>query len=307
MDGWSLNIFLNELSVLYEAFATGRRADLPELPVQPADVACWERDFLRSDMAQRQLAYWRHSLAGAAPPAGIAGDGPDPGPGVFRSVRPTLVVPQRIVTGLRELGRLQGCTLSMTLLAALKAFVCEVTGEHDVLIGLPLAARVRPEVDGLIGCFRKRAILRTDLSGRPTFRELLRRVREVSVGAYLHADVSLETAFPDRSLDHPLHWTQVHTSFNFIEGMLSPLQLAGLSLSNLERTEHYSWMRTDLMAWELSGELRLSFRARQGLYSFARAELILQEFGALLERIVAEPDRRISRSPVSLLRNDIGS
>jgi non-ribosomal peptide synthetase component F len=194
----------------------------------------------------------------------------------------------------------------MTMLAALKALICEVTGEVDVLIGLPLAARFRPELDGLIGCFRKRAILRTDVSGNPTFRELLRRVREVSVGAYLHTDLSLELAFPDRNFDHPVHWKNVHTSFNYVEGVLRPLELAGLSLSSIDRSYHHCYYRNDLMASEFNGELRLSLRALQGLYSVARAELILEEFHALLERIATDPDRRIHRAPVSRLRDDTG-
>jgi amino acid adenylation domain-containing protein len=305
LDGWSLDVFLRELSVLYKAFSTGRRADLPVLPLQPADVAYWEREYQKTDAAKRQIAYQRDNLEGAALPVGFPGDGSDPEPGNFRSVQPTLVLPQQLVTALRELGRREGCTLSMTLLAALKALIFEVTGEQDVLIGLPLVARARPEVDGLIGCFRKRAILRTDLSGRPTFRELLHRVREVALRAYLHADLALETAFPDRALDHPFHWTQVHTSFNYIEGILTPFALDGLCISSVNRTNHYAWMRSDLMASEFNSELRLAFRARQGLYSFGRAQLILEEYRALLERLVADPKRRIGRAPASQLR-DVG-
>jgi amino acid adenylation domain-containing protein len=305
-DAWSLSVFLRELSVLYQAFSTGTRSDLPELPVQPADVACWEGEYQESAAAARQVAYQRDNLAGAALSASFPCDGSEPEPGDLRSVRPTLVVPERLVTALRELGRREGCTLSMTLLAALKALICEVTGEEDILVGLPLAARSRPEVDGLIGCFRKRVILRTDLSGRPTVRQLLQRVREGALRAYLNADVSLESAFPDRSASHPLHWTQVPTSFNYVEGMLRPFALHGLSISTIERNYHYSFSRSDIMALEFNSGLRLLHRATQGLYSFARAQLILEEYVALLERVVADSDRRISRALVSRLRDEAG-
>jgi hypothetical protein len=305
-DAWSLNVFLRDLSVLYQAFSTGTRSNLPDLPVQPADVACWEREYQKSAAAARQVAYLRDNLAGAALPVKFPGDGSEPEPGDLRSVRPTLVVPERLVTALRELGRREGCTLSMTLLAALNALICEVTGEADILVGLPLAARSRPEVDGLIGCFRKRAILRTDLSGRPTVRELLHRVREVALRAYLNADVSLESAFPDRNVNHPFHWTQVPTAFNYVEGMLRAFALDGLSISTIERNYHYSFSRADIMASEFNSGVRLLLRARQGLYSCARAQLILEEYLALLERIVADSDWRISRAPVSRLRDEAG-
>ena len=203
MDAWSLAIFNRELSILYDAFAAGRKLDLPALPLQSADVACWEHRYFQTEEARRQVAYWKNHLQDAPLAAGLPGGGPELEPGDFRSVRQSLVVPKVIIDSLRELGRQEGCTLSMTMFAALNALVYETTGHEDIRVGTPLAARNRSEVEGLIGCFRKRTILRTDVSGRPTFRTLLARVREVSIGAYLHLDVSQETVFPERGLGHP--------------------------------------------------------------------------------------------------------
>ena len=155
MDGLSMDVFYRELSAFYDAFSTGGRVQLAELPIQPADFAFWERRYSQSELAHRHVAYWKKHLEGAPSTPRLPGDGPEPEPGDFRSVRQSIVMKRDLADSLRRLAREESCTLSMAFLAALSVLIHESTGEEDILVGCPMAARTRPEVAGLIGCFRK--------------------------------------------------------------------------------------------------------------------------------------------------------
>ena len=196
MDGWSMDIFNRELSAFYDAFSTGGRVKLPELPIQPADFAFWERRFSQSEIAHRHVAYWKKHLEEPRQRPACPAMGRNRSPAISGACasRLSLRGTWRTRCGV---WREESCTLSMAFLAALSVLIHESTGEEDILVGCPMAARTRPEVEGLIGCFRKQMAVRTDLSGRPTFRELLGRVRDVATGAYLHLDVPQEIIFPE--------------------------------------------------------------------------------------------------------------
>ena len=241
MDGWSLGVFNRELQSLYRALSVGERVALPELPLQPADIACWERQYFQTAAGQRQAAYWKSQCQPASLLPALPGDGPEPEFGDCRSELHSIFLPQRLVEGLRELGRQEGCTLSITLFAAANLLLRDATGQDEITVVNVMAARNRPEFDGLIGCFRKQMSLFTDLSGRPTYREVLRRVRDVALGAYLHLDVSQETVFPDRGVDHPAHWSRAALNFNFIELTASTPEFPGLDTTVLPRTETFAW------------------------------------------------------------------
>jgi amino acid adenylation domain-containing protein len=294
MDGWSLDIFNRELSILYEALSTGKRPDLPSIPLRPADVACWEQRLFRSPAGLRQIEYWRNRLEDAPLAPVIPGDGTDPEPGDFRSRRQALMIPRPLVEALRELGRQQGCTLPMTMFAALNVMLHELTGQEDILVGIPLAARARPEVDGLIACFRKRMILRTDLSGGPTFRTLLGRVREVAAGAYLHLDVSQEIVFPDRGVDHPAHWSRVPMNYNFIDSAAGSLKLRGLATTVLQRSEQYDWVALSMDLFQDHNGILVELITRRTLYSPAMADELLTMYRSVLQRVVFAPNQRLS-------------
>jgi non-ribosomal peptide synthetase component F len=214
--------------------------------------------------------------------------------GDFRCACQSLIVPKNIVEGMRELGRQEGCTLPMTSFAALNALVHELTGQEDIRVGTPLAARNRPEVEAMVGCFRKRMILRTDLSGRPTFRALLARVRDVSIGAYLHLNVSPETVFPERGVDHPAHWSRVPINFNFIERLGSSLELPGVAISSIERRQVYNWVDLDLFVFQAGNGLRVEFRSRRSLFTVATIKQFLEAYGFLLRRVVSESNQRLA-------------
>ncbi|TML83112.1 MAG: amino acid adenylation domain-containing protein [Actinobacteria bacterium] len=190
-DGWSLGILFQELAALYEAFALGRPSPLPELPVQYPDFALWQREWLQGEVLERQLAYWRDRLA-SLPVLRLPTDRPRPAVQQYRGAYHSFTLPAPLVSGLRTLASREEATLFMVLLAAFKALLGRYSGQEDMVVGAPIAGRGRAELEPLIGFFVNSLVLRTDLSGDPSFRELLSRVRQSALGAYSHQDLPFE-------------------------------------------------------------------------------------------------------------------
>ncbi|MCP4657069.1 MAG: non-ribosomal peptide synthetase, partial [bacterium] len=191
-DGWSLEILRRELAVLYEAFSAGRPCPLPDLRVQYADCALWQRRWLEGETLEAQLAYWRDRLREPLPVLELPADRPRRTDRAARGETCSAWLPESTAEGLRSLSREAGATLFMTMLAALDTLLHRYTGQTDLLVGTPVANRSRGESEGLIGFFVNTLVLRADLAGDPTFRELLARVRELALSAYAHADVPFE-------------------------------------------------------------------------------------------------------------------
>src|SRR5436190_4114463 len=191
-DGWSMGIFEREVATLYEAFSTGKASPLEELRIQYADYAAWQRKSLQGEVLKTQLQYWRQQLQGAPPVLDLPTDRPRPAIQSFEGAVQSLNLGAELSEQLKRLGRGEGATLFMTLLAAFATLLRRYSGQEDIVVGTPIAGRNRIEIENLIGVFINTQVLRTDLSGDPTFRELLHRVREVALGAYEHQDLSFE-------------------------------------------------------------------------------------------------------------------
>ncbi|MCP4663425.1 MAG: AMP-binding protein, partial [bacterium] len=191
-DGWSVGILQRELAVLYEAFSAAGPSPLPEPQIQYADFAVWQRQWLESEAWETQFAYWQQQLTGMREALELPADRPRPPLPSFRGATLPVTVPQELTDSLRALSRAQGATLFMTALAALDALLARYSGQDEVTVGSPVANRNRSEIEGLIGFFVNMLPLRTDLVGNLTFRELVGRVREVTLGAYDHQDVPFE-------------------------------------------------------------------------------------------------------------------
>ena len=191
--------------LLYEAFPAGRASLLPALPIQYADFARWQREWLGTDALAEHLAYWKRQLAGAQR-LQMPTDRPRPRAQTVGSARHYFAFPKRSLGGLKSLSTRHGVTLFMTLLAAYQTLLHRYTGQDDIVVGSPVAGRDRSELEGLIGFFFNMLVLRADLSGNPTFRELLARVREVCLAAYAHRDVPFEKLVeelrPERDLGY---------------------------------------------------------------------------------------------------------
>jgi amino acid adenylation domain-containing protein len=206
-DGWSMGVFRRDLAAFYQA-AVERRPDteLPSLPVQYADYAVWQRDRLRGEVLERQLGFWRAKLAGAPALLEIPADRPRGPSSTYRGAAHKLLLPAELTAAMVRLGRSEGATSFMTLLAAFDCLVLYATGQPDVVLGTDSANRTSVETDGLIGFFVNLLVMRSDLSGDPTFSQLLKRVREMSLDAYAHQEVPFEKLVeelqPARSMSH---------------------------------------------------------------------------------------------------------
>jgi amino acid adenylation domain-containing protein len=190
-DGWSLGVFNRELRTLYEAFAVGLPSPLPELEIQYADFAVWQREQLAGEALEQQVAFWRDALRDA-PVLDLPTDRPRPPTQTFRGAAHELLFPRALVERLRAVGEREGATPFMVLMAAWQLLLARWSGQDDVVVGTPVAGRNRREIEGLIGFFVNTLAIRVDLSGRPDFRELVRRVREASFAAYAHQDLPFE-------------------------------------------------------------------------------------------------------------------
>ncbi|HEX7180880.1 MAG TPA: amino acid adenylation domain-containing protein [Thermoanaerobaculia bacterium] len=299
-DGWSMGVLIRELGMLYEAFAAGLPSPLPELPVQYADFAVWQRSWLQGEILERQLGWWRDRLDGTPPVLALPLDRPRPAVHTFHGRRRRGKLPPEIAEALSALARRTGSTLFMTLLAAWKALLFRITGEPDLLVGTPIANRNRTGVEGLIGFFVNTLVMRTDLADSPSFLALLERVREAALEAYAHQDLPFEKLVaelaPERSLQHaPLF----QVLFTFEEEPPAPPDLAGLRLTPLEAESRTVKFDLTLLARRLDGGgLELVLGYNSDLFYATTAERLLGHLRTLIEGIAAEPGLPVSSLPV---------
>ncbi|HEX9733976.1 MAG TPA: non-ribosomal peptide synthase/polyketide synthase [Thermoanaerobaculia bacterium] len=296
-DGWSQGVLYRELAALYAALAAGVPARLPPLPVQYADYALWERRWLRGEELAARLRYWRRQLAGLATVA-LPADRPRP---AVRSDAGAVTrgrLSPRLAGALAGVGREAGATLFMTLLAAVMAMIRRLTSQLDVVVGSPVANRGRREVEGLIGFFVNMLVLRADLLGRPTFRALLRRVRDTALAAYAHQEVPFERLVeelrPERDLArHPLFQVSLATA----EGPPPELALAGVvarrrSLASAGAVFSRFDLEIDVVAH--AGALSYVLTYDPELFDRSTAARWARLFERLLEEAAADPDRRVA-------------
>ena len=289
-DGWSMGIFFRELGALYAACARGEPAALPDLPVQYPDFAVWQREHLAGAL-DAQLAWWRERLAGAPPLLELPADRPRPPTQRHRGARESLHLPAAVAETLRAAARAEGATPFMLLLACWQLLLARYAGTGDVVVGTPVAGRTRAETEGLIGFFVNTLALRADLSGTPSFREALRRVRETTLEAYAHQDLPFERLIaelrPERSLSHaPL----VQAVFVLQNAPRGGLRLPGLALQPLEAGEPTAKFDLTLAATEAGDGMHLQLGYDRDLFDAATARRMLEHFRALLAAALADPD-----------------
>jgi amino acid adenylation domain-containing protein len=294
-DGWSLGILVREISAHYAALLQGRAPALPELPVQYADHAARQREWLSGEVLERHVGYWRDRLAGAPPVLELPTDYQRPAVQSRRGRHVPSVLPLALAERLHALGRREGATLFMTLLAAFKVLLARQAGQEDVVVGTPVANRPRTEVEGLIGFFLNTLALRTDLSGAPTFRALLARVREVTLGAYAHQELPferlLEELRPERSLSHS---PVFQAFFNLLNFERAPVRLPGVTLAPAAGSPEVQ-SKFDLTLYVAQEEdgIRLNLVYDAALFGEARMAEMLEQFRFLLEQAADDPERGI--------------
>ncbi|HEX2202177.1 MAG TPA: amino acid adenylation domain-containing protein, partial [Longimicrobium sp.] len=294
-DGWSFGVLFRELSALYEAYVAGEEPPLPELPVQYADFAVWQRAQLRGEALERQLAYWKGRLTGAPALLELPTDRPRPAVQTYRGAEEAVELPAGLLERLETLGRGEGATLYMVLLGAFQLLLSKYAGTDDVVVGSPMAGRTRGEVEGLIGFFVNTLVLRTDLSGDPTFRELLGRVRDTTLGAYEHQEVPFERLVevlqPERSLSHaPLF--QVMFTQEDVEGTRAALP--GLRAESVDAEVTTTKFDLTLSLGSDDGRLRGSITYSTALFDRETIRRMAAHLERVLEQVSSRPDARLS-------------
>ncbi|HEX8904992.1 MAG TPA: condensation domain-containing protein, partial [Longimicrobiaceae bacterium] len=297
-DGWSMGVFFRELTALYTAFAEGRPSPLAELPVQYADYAVWQREAMGDRALERHLAWWRQRLAGAPALLELPTDHPRPAVQTHGGAVKFADFPRPLLDRLQALGRVEEATLFMVLLGAFQVLLSKYSGSRDVVVGTPIAGRDRSDIEELIGFFVNTLVLRTDLSGDPTFRELLRRVRETTLDAYEHQEVPFERVVeelqPERTLSHsPLF--QAMFTLQGVQDADGPADgMGGLRLIGLPADT--TTTKFDLT---LGVDVGSSFRAiaeySTDLFEPATIERLLGHLEVLLEQVAANPDLHLSQ------------
>jgi surfactin family lipopeptide synthetase A len=298
-DGWSMGVLVRNMLTLYESFSAERASPLPELPIQYADFALWQREWLRGEVLETQLAYWRHQLAGAPAVLELPTDMPRQALQTFHGDRQPFILPQSLADALRTLNRREGATMFMTLLAVFKTLLYRYSRQEDILIGVPVAGRQQGMTEELIGFFVNTLVLRTNLSGEPTFVELLRRVRAVALDAYTHQDVPFEKLVeelkPERNLSHqPLF----QVMFVFQEGTQPVSEVAGLRIEQLEVDTGSARFDLLLSLVETEHGVTGHLEYNTDLFPADFITRLLGHFRKLIENVVAHPEMSILELPI---------
>jgi amino acid adenylation domain-containing protein len=294
-DGWSMGVLYRELAALYEAYREGGESPLPELAVQYADYAAWQREQLRGEALDRQLTYWKERLAGAPELLELPTDRPRPAVQTYRGATVPVDLPLDLLERLQALGRSEGATLYMTLLGAFQVLLSKYSGSEDIVVGSPIAGRTRKEVEELIGFFVNSMVLRTDLSGDPSFREVLGRVRQATLGAYEHQAVPFEKLVaelqPERSLSHSPLFQVMFTLQNAGGGAALP----GLEVSAVEEELASAKFDLSLMLTATARGLRGGLNYSTDLFERGTVDRMVGQLVRVLEQVAADADVRLSR------------
>ncbi len=294
-DGWSMGVLVREVVALYSAFTSGRDHSLPELPVQYVDFARWQRGWLAGEVLETQLSYWRRQLADTPPVVDLPTDRPRPAVQSMRGATCAHLLPAELMPALRALGHEVGATLFMTLLAAFDTLVHRSTGQRDLSVGSPIAGRTHPELEGLIGMFVNTLVLRTDLSGDPSFTELVRRVREVSLQAHAHQHLPFERLVEELEVERDLGRAPLFQLMFVLQNAPSTeLQLPGLRLSGLPMENETAKFDLWFSAEELGGTLRILLEYSTDLFDAPTIDRFLNRFERLVRSAVAAPETRLS-------------
>ena len=289
-DGWSKGILFRELVTLYAAFATGQPSPLPELPIQYTDFVVWHRQWMKGEVLEKQLSYWTKRLE-AAPRLNLPTDYLRPETRTFEGERLWISLPETTSAALLDLAEKQAVTPFIALLAAFAIQAAFLSGQQDIVIGTHVAGRARPEVEGLIGFFINQLVLRNDLSGNPSFRDLLPRVQQVTLDAFEHQEIPFEKIVESMAVEqepgaHPFF----QVMFTFHNAPWTPVSIAGL-------TPH--WVKFDdrLVRYDIEFDLWKGPRSIEGMFVYSTrlfspetARRMVAGYQRLLERLIANPD-----------------
>ncbi|BAZ54095.1 condensation domain-containing protein [Nostoc sp. NIES-4103] len=294
-DAWSIGVLIGEITTLYENFSRGYSLPLPELPIQYADFAVWQRQWLQREQLEAQLAYWKQQLGGQLPVLELPTDMPRPTVQTFNGARQSIVLSKTFSEQLKALYQREGITLFMILLAGFKTLLYWYTGQEDIVIGTDIANRNQPEIRELIGFFVNQLVLRTNLSGNPSFRELLERVREVTLDAYAHQDLPFDKLVDALNPVRHMARSPLFQVKLILENTQTPsLQLSNLTIEPLDFEKKTTQL--DLL-WEIAETeqgIVAALEYNTDLFYGTTIARMLKHFETVLNQVVAKPTVKLN-------------
>ena len=288
-----MGVLVRELCALYSAYAVNQPSRLPELSLQYADFTTWQRQRLSGDRLNELVSYWKKQLGGDLPVLQLPIDRPRSATPTFKGAAQAFTISPALSKSLEVLSKQEGATLFMTLLAAIQFLLQRYTNEDDIPIGVNIANRTRRDIEGLIGFFVNNLVLRGDLSGNPTFRELLRRTREVTLAAYAHQELPFEMLVealrPERRLNTPLF----QVMFVMQNTPAAALDLPGVKLEPFKVADEQSAFDLTFFTKETEEGIVGWLEYNSDLFNAATISQMLERFQLLLGEIAANPDQQL--------------
>jgi amino acid adenylation domain-containing protein len=298
-DGWSVGVLIREIAAIYDAFSHGLPSPLPELPLQYADVAVWQRENLEGEVLDGQVAYWREHLAGAPAGLELPTDRPRGAVATYPGASVRFMLPLPLLDALRGVGRANEATLFMTLLSAWSVLLARWSGQRDVVVGSPIAGRTYSELEELIGFFVNTLALRARMEDDPTFRELLGRVRESTLGAYGNQDVPFERLVDELAPERDMSRAPLFQVMFLMQNMqVEAVERAGLRIGTLIADTELSKYDLSMAANETVHGLSVMIQYNTDLFDAETVERMAEGFRTLLAGVAADPDTRVSRLPL---------
>ena len=293
-DGWSMGIFYRELQTAYTAFCAGQPPTLPELPIQYADYAIWQRTWLQGEQLERQLAYWREQLQEPLPTLTLPLDFPRPAIQEYRGEQVTLQVPPALTERLKTLSQQAKATLFITMLTAFQVVLQRWSGQDEVCVGIPSAGRTHQEIEPVMGFFINTLVVRTDASGHPTFLELLKQVRKKCFGAYAHQDVPFEKLVEELQPARQLNRNPIFdVLFNFVKDMDEGFHLPEVTIHKFSRNKLESKFALTMYVTEQESEIHCRLVYQCALFRAERMQSLLTQYHKILEQLVVAPELSI--------------
>jgi hypothetical protein len=299
-DAWSMKVLVDEVATLYTAYLRGEGSPLPELEIQYADYACWQRQYLTDSVLEKHLAYWKKQLAGKLPVLDLPPDYPRPSDPSHRGAAKSFSLPAELSQSLRDLSNREGVTPFMLLLAAFNTLLYRYTGQDDIIIGAAIANRNRTAIEPLIGFFVNMLPIRTDLSGDPRFSELLGRVKEVALGGYAHQDIPFEKLVEEIQPEGAMRQMPLfRVAFGVQNAPWEDLKLCGIEVKPVIAEQ--TWVRFDLTLWmtESIKEIQVLWTYSKDLFEEKTVIRMHDHFEVLLFNIVDRPDARLTTIDIS--------
>ncbi|NEP86223.1 MAG: amino acid adenylation domain-containing protein [Okeania sp. SIO2C2] len=297
-DLWSLGILVKELSSFYAGFSQGKFSNLPELPIQYADFAYWQREWFAGGVLEKQLNYWKKQLTGVSPVLKLPTDYPHPAKPTFKGGSKSFQINLDLTRKLRQLSKESESTLFMTLLSAFFVLLSRYSGQLDLVVGSPIANRNRGEIESLIGMFVNTLVLRADLSDNPTFQELLNQVRETTLEAYAHQDFPFEKLVEQLKIQRNLsHNPLVQIAIALQNTKMEPWNLPGLRVSQMLDSD-FTRFDLEVQLMEVSSGLEVSCNYSRDIFESDTIDRMMKHFQVLLEAVVTHPEQRVLQLPL---------